>query len=538
MEDTIKLAFNIGQALAKSKSLAKKLPFKSIKQIATTPIKNLTPKQKLIGGGLAVASGLGKAYGGVNLLESAGMRELFDTLAHSGEKSFNLATESPAFQKMVDKAQASMNQQSLKNITEGLGMIEAKKAPLTDALNKLELPKTLGKYFREATEQYRPGAEEMGYLRAKAQLHKAVKGFGGVTSLIPGPGWVAGLSSDLTNLAGQMDAANSIAKGKYLGIEEGYLKTLRDRVMGELTDSSKGSVTQLKENISKQLSELGDEALFRKQTVSEALGTKNPQDVKELLATFRDRVEETPLESLTNKFRGTTESNISGVRNLIDDIKSRAPKALQSKAEQYGITGKPLELARSLADEADMFTYTGLPPNVKSTIVEQIQERGTEQLSEAALQEIVTSAIKKGMGNEAGELLIKRLFKEGTEEAVKKTGKDIVGKLFGVALDSADAKDTGKLLDLLDGKQLRDFLKPEELQGLRENFQISTPYAVDQAIKDYGLAYNEQSLLDLADSIQKSKSGYGRALEEAASSGNQERVRQVVESNPRFSTFF
>lgn len=540
MEDTIKLAFNIGQLLAKSKELLQKStakPPSTIKDILKTPIQNLTKKQKLLGGGLGAGAGLAAAYGATELLENAGLRDLIGKHLYKDLTPKSLDIGSDAFKALRDKSQDYMNRVSIQNLQEGITSLEAKKAPLMEASNKLDIPKSLDKFFREATEKYRPGAEEMGYLRTKAQLHKAAKGFGGIASLIPGPGSAAAASSDLANLAGQMDAANSIAMGKYLGIEEGYLKTLRDRVRNQLEDSSKFPITDLRTNISRQLSGLGGESLARKEVLTDATANLlNPQKVKDIFKQYRDTISSSPSfpSNPASNFGSLAKENIGLVSKALEDIKTRSPKALQSFAEQIGITGKPLELARSLADESDMFSYTGLPTNVKSTIVEQIQERGSEQLTDSALQEIVSSAIKKGMGNEAGEALLKRLFREGSKEAVKKTSKDLVSKLLGVVLDTKDAVDTGKLLDYLDGKTLKEFLKADEMLGLKGNFQIDTPLAVDRAIKDYGLAYNQDSLKNLAEIIQKSKTSYGKALAQAARANNQDRIQQLVDMNPRF----
>lgn len=507
MENTIKLAFNIGQAIAKGKQLFSKAttrPPSTLRDIAKTPFSKLTTKQKLLGTGAGAGAGLAAAYGATELLENAGLREALSTLMEKQQlkSTYNLDTGSEAFSKLLDKAQSRFNTSSIENLTEGLQDLGNKKQVLEQASNKLDLVNSLGKFFRESTEQYRPGAEELGYLKAKSVPHKAVKGVGAITSLVPGAGTAVGVSADMANIAGQIDASNRIATGRYLGIEEGYLKTLQERVRDELAESTSTPFKQIKSTVAKQLEELGRESSLRSENlVGIKQNLQNPQKIKEIFKGYRDSIGNSQFPSFTPEFKATTQESLRGIPSILDDIKTRAPEALRRKAEMYGITGKPLEIARALADEADMVGYTGLPPEVKSIVVDQIKEKGTQALTDEALEKIVETAIKKNMSSAAGERLLRRLFSEGTQEVAEGVGKKSITKLLGTALDGMDALDTGKLISYLDGKPLKEIVSSSEFKGLGGGFQLSTPPAVAKAIQESGLAYNKAGLTSTGKSI-------------------------------------
>ena len=109
--DAIKVAFDIGKALAQSKAAV------------TTPISKLSPTKKTLGGLGAVAGGVGASLGIMDLLEQGGLvkalRELnlgdeIGKLVH--DRNYLLEEGTKEYDNLLRNAQSLMNIKSLDNI--------------------------------------------------------------------------------------------------------------------------------------------------------------------------------------------------------------------------------------------------------------------------------------------------------------------------------------------------------------------------------------------------------------------------------------
>lgn len=111
LTDAIKVAFDIGKALAQSKAAV------------TTPISKLSPTKKTLGGLGAVAGGVGASLGIMDLLEQEGLvkalRELnigdeIGKLVH--DRNYLLEVDTKEYDNLLRNAQSIMNTKSLDNI--------------------------------------------------------------------------------------------------------------------------------------------------------------------------------------------------------------------------------------------------------------------------------------------------------------------------------------------------------------------------------------------------------------------------------------